>query len=202
MGAALGLSELVLDRVVASMAHFIQALVVLLWLVVSGFIGGTLVNAVKPFETLYDPSEPVPVIWQALFVPLLAINLLIVFQNSHFDAVWAVLCEGVFWVHSGFNCKHGNLSFGRVVYMIFAILWGNHYNQPHWLILISTTVLSVSDTIGFRGILNVACARGQNGWCGTIPSTFVNCRSDCGKYCTKDSWHSIMVAGNEKRATS
>jgi uncharacterized membrane protein YjjB (DUF3815 family) len=39
--------------------------------------------------------------------------------------------------------------------MIFAILWGNHYNQPHWLILIPTIVLSVSGTIGFGGILNV-----------------------------------------------
>jgi len=46
-GAALGLSELVLDLVVASMVHFIQALVVLLWLVVSGYIGGTLVHTIN-----------------------------------------------------------------------------------------------------------------------------------------------------------
>jgi hypothetical protein len=95
-GTALGLGKLVLDQVVAGMSHFIQALILLLWLVLSGYLaGGALVNAIRPFETIEDPSEPVPGVWQALFVPLLAISLVIAFQNSYFDAAWAVLCQGV-----------------------------------------------------------------------------------------------------------
>jgi uncharacterized membrane protein YjjP (DUF1212 family) len=95
-GTALGLGKLVLDQVVAGMSHFIQALILLLWLVLGGYLaGGALVNAIRPFKTIEDPSEPVPGVWQALFVPLLAISLVIAFQNSYFNAAWAVLCQGV-----------------------------------------------------------------------------------------------------------
>ena len=158
-GAALGLGELVLDRVVAGMSHFIQALILLLWLVLGGYLGGALVNAIRPFETIEDPSEPVPGVWQALFVPLLAISLVIAFQNSFFDAAWAVLCQGVAYsVSYGFTqiaTPNVGMFLSGVVYTIFSILWGNHYNRSYTLILIPTIVLSVSGTIGFRGILNL-----------------------------------------------
>jgi glucan phosphoethanolaminetransferase (alkaline phosphatase superfamily) len=82
---SLGLAELAANRIVRGAGHVISGLVTLLWLVLGGYLGKSLVMAIARIE----PSEYIPntvnQLWLILFIPLIAAALNVAFYFAHSD---------------------------------------------------------------------------------------------------------------------
>jgi uncharacterized membrane protein YjjP (DUF1212 family) len=160
---SLGTSELVSNRVVSGVAHLMNGIVALLWLMLGTWLGVVFVDAiinvsldeVKTEESL----EAVPDAWLGLFVPLLCLSLGLVFQNSRRDIGWTVLIANLtFAVSYGTSFAtrpNVGIFLSSVAMTLMANGWASVMNRPNWLVLLPSIVLQVSGSIGFRGAINL-----------------------------------------------
>ena len=169
-GISLGLAELANNSVLRGMGRLISGLVTLLWLVVGGWLGALLVEAI----TTVTSENPTPVhkAWLALAIPVLAIGLNVGFQIGKFDFVPAFcLCILAYLVIFGTSyIGNSNISnfLSTAITTICANLYCNYRDRPQPIILIPAIVFLVSGSIGFRGLTQVFAAPGEDadaeGW--------------------------------------
>jgi len=154
---SLGLAELSGNRIIGGTSHIVKGLVVLFLLVLGGWFGVATVVAVLG-DAIPQAIAPVPInnAWQALFVPLLAVSLSIALQNDERDFLWSVLLQGAsYGVSFGF-AEISNANWGAfltaVIYTAAANIWSSYVDRPPTLLLVPVIILSVSGSIGFRGV--------------------------------------------------
>jgi len=154
---SLGIAELSRNRVVGGISHMVKGLVVLFLLVLGGWFGSSVVQAVLgddiPPATAFVPINNA---WKALFVPLLAVSLSIALQNDQRDFLWSVLLQGAAYAMSFGVSEISNANWGAflaaVLYTAAAHMWSSYMDRPPTLILLPVIILSVSGSIGFRGL--------------------------------------------------
>lgn len=158
-GISLGVIELVYNRITPGFGHLIQGIVVLIWLALGASIGIEIIRAIQPAVSIEEPVPLIGAVWQFLMVPILTLTLVVAFQNSYRDIVWSVLCQ-IFsyimsYVGSLLERRFLGSFFSAVAFTVFANSWALYYNRPNTIIFAPSFVLSISGTIGFRGLLNL-----------------------------------------------
>jgi uncharacterized membrane protein YjjB (DUF3815 family) len=156
---SLGVIELIYNRITPGFGHLLQGMVTLLWLALGASVG---IEIIREIESAVPIEDAVPLIsgwWQFLFIPIITLCLSVAFQNSYRDVGWSVLCQvfsyAMAYVGSLFQRPFFGNFLSAVAFTLFANLWALYYNRPNTIIFAPSFVLSVSGSIGFRGLLNL-----------------------------------------------
>ncbi|CAB9513860.1 Protein of unknown function (DUF1212) [Seminavis robusta] len=156
---SVGVAEIVANRIVSGFAKLANGLLVLIWQVVGAWLGFSFINAVANVPSNENETESLPMAWQALFVPLICISLIFVFQVGTRDAPWALLIMGVtygsFYGFSRLKANNLGVFLSTVVLVVIANGWAKLMNRPASLVLVPSLVLQVSGSIGFQGLFHV-----------------------------------------------
>jgi len=160
-GISLGTAEtLILDYTTSGISRVVQSFLVFFWLVLGGWLGTELIYAIWGQPSSPFVHEKVPLIWQALFAPMVMTGLTICFQNSYRDIPWGVLNMGVAYASSYFSgeASNGNLGtfVGSAAMTITASIWSRWKGRPMFIVLGPSIVFMVSGTSGFRGIVDLS----------------------------------------------
>jgi uncharacterized membrane protein YjjP (DUF1212 family) len=155
----LGAAELVSSHIISGSARLIAGLVVLMWLVVGTWLGHNAVSWIFDIEPLDSPADPVSPYYQAVFIPMLFMAVIIIFQNSYRDLPWSLLCMSVAYgtsIVSSFYAKPNLTTFlSSVAMTVFANIWARCTDRPNTLILLPAFLLKVSGSIGFLGLITL-----------------------------------------------
>lgn len=184
---SMGIGELVSNRIIDGAANLIGGMVTMFWLVVGAWLGDALGASITQDgmvddDTAYS-SDPVPMPWQALFVPLLCFSLIAAFQVSHRDMWWCLLhllltyliflITGFVleWTHQDDKAaststdtassvlaaggKNLRTYLSTVVSCVAANFWASRTNRPNSILLVPALVFLVSGSIGFQGLLTI-----------------------------------------------
>ena len=162
-GISVGVIELAADNVTGGFPHIVKGLVTLLLLVVGAALGIATGNAIGEAAPLDDvPPYFLSDLWQILWLPMLCVGLAVALQNSPRDFPWSVLCQGftyavsyggAAWVSGRSNIGY---FFGGAALSIASSVWGNIVRRSPLPLTIPSFVLSISGSIGFRGIINIS----------------------------------------------
>ncbi|KAG7373430.1 putative threonine/serine exporter [Nitzschia inconspicua] len=156
---SLGVIELIYNRITPGFGHLLQGIVTLLWLALGASVGIEIIREIQPAVPIEDAVPLVSGWWQFLMVPILTLCLTVAFQNSYRDVGWSVLCQGFSYIMAFVGSLLQRQFFGyflsAVSFTLFANLWAIYYNRPSTIIFAPSFVLSVSGSIGFRGLLNL-----------------------------------------------
>jgi uncharacterized membrane protein YjjB (DUF3815 family) len=157
---SIGISHLLVGRIIPGMASLIGGLVTLAWLLFGAYLGFFIVDRAASIPNTV--GKPVPGYWQALFVPLLCVGLAIAFQTAYRDFSWSILCQGLaYCIVVGFSylpqdeADDIGMVASSIVMTLFSNIWSRWKDKPTQIILIPSIVLQVSGTIGFRGIISL-----------------------------------------------
>jgi len=85
-----GVAELVSNRITAGIAHLVAGIMCLGSLVLGGWMGFTFVNSLAGLPPAQH-ADPVPFVWQALWIPMLSPGLPIDFQDSCRDGLFVAV---------------------------------------------------------------------------------------------------------------
>jgi len=156
---SVGVIELVSQHVLSGLTNLMNGLVYLVKQILGGLLGLGLALWLLPV-TAAPPASAVPAAWLWLFMPLICIGLVIVFQTPRRDFVAAtvgcLVAYVAILVGSGLaGANLGNL-LGTVAAVAFANLWSRQTRRPTSIVLTPSIVLLVSGSIGFRGLAAIA----------------------------------------------
>jgi uncharacterized membrane protein YjjP (DUF1212 family) len=156
---SLGLAELAANRILRGAGHMISGLVTLLWLVLGGYLGESLVMAISEKDPPQDMSAAVDQLWLILFIPLIAVALNIAFQIAYSDFLPAMTVGVLSYVVS-FAAKYianSNAStfLSAMICTIAANIWCMVSDRAQSIVLTPAIVFLVSGSIGFRGIAEI-----------------------------------------------
>lgn len=156
----LGTSELVSNHVLSGMAHLIQGIVIMMYLILGTWVGRTTIQGIHPVSSLEENTPSVDQAWLALFVPLLFIAITIIFQNSHRDVPWSILCMAVAYGTTVISLAvtertHIATFVSSVAMVMFSNIWARWQNRPSTIILMPALLLKVSGSIGYLGIMQL-----------------------------------------------
>ena len=158
-GVSLGVIELCCNRIVPGFGHLLEGVVVTVWLSLGAAFGIGIANAIRKPDPITEMPVLVGDIWQILTVPMLCLSLCIAFQNSYRDMGWSITCQLFAYAMSYVGSLLGQSYFGYFVgataFTLFANIWAIWFNRPNTIILVPAFVLSISGSIGFRGLLNL-----------------------------------------------
>lgn len=159
---SLGLIELVSQHVVSGTANLMNGLVYLTKQFTGAWLGAGLAGILLPVHAA-PAGPPAGAQWLWLFMPLVIIGLVIIFQTSRRDLLPAALGCAIAYGGCllGSALVGGNLGnlLGTIVAVVFANLWAEKTRRPTSIVLVPAIVLLVSGSIGFRGL--AAMAAGQ-----------------------------------------
>ena len=158
---SVGIVELVTNHVVSGTANLMTGLVYLAKQFAGAWLGiglaGLLWSISPAAGTAVDGQ------WLWLFMPAIIIGLCLVFQTAPRDLFWAAMGCAVAYGGTllGGAIAGGNLGnlLGATVAVAFANLWSARTRRPTSIVLLPSSVLLVSGSIGFRGL--AAIAEGQ-----------------------------------------
>jgi len=153
-----GVAEITWSRTTAGIAHLVAGIICLGWLVLGGWVGQVFVDSVASLPPA-EYADPIPMVWQALWIPLLATGLPIAFQSSYRDILWIILLEGgTYGLNYGFS-QVTDSNFGTFFSTFFATMlanvWSRHLERPATMVLLPVLVFQVSGSIGFRGLVTL-----------------------------------------------
>jgi uncharacterized membrane protein YjjP (DUF1212 family) len=156
---SLGLAELAANRIVRGAGHMISGLVTLLWLVLGGYLGESLVTAISEKDPPQDLNAAAGHLWLVLFIPLIAVALNIAFQIAYSDFLPAMTVSILSYAVSfGANyLAESNTStfISAMMCTIAANIWCMVSDRSQPIVLTPAIVFLVSGSIGFRGVAEI-----------------------------------------------
>ena len=154
-----GIIELVGRQVSSGLANLMTGLACLGKQVLGGILGVKLATWLLPVPSA-PPSPAVPATWLWLFMPLVIVGLVVIFQTPRRDfmaaTVGSLLAYGAILLGRGMaDVNLGNL-LGTVAAVGFANFWATRTGRPTSIVLVPAIILLVSGSIGFRGLAAIA----------------------------------------------
>jgi len=166
-GISAGVIELAADNITGGLSHIIKGLITLVLLAVGAALGIATGNAIQTPEPLQENIVFVSNLWQILWLPMLCTALAIALQNSPRDFIWSILCGGITYAVSYGGAvlvpNRANIGyfFGGLALTVVSNIWGNVTRRSPLPLMIPSFILSISGSIGFRGLLNIS--KGSDG---------------------------------------
>jgi len=188
---SMGIGELVSNRIISGAANLVGGMVCMFWLVVGAWLGDAFGTSLTNIHEDNDEMlwDSVPMVWQALFIPMLSFALITTFQVSRRDMLWCFFHLNLTYItfvvtglvielthkESGDGAASSILNNGgrnlqtylsTVVSCIAANAWAIRTNRPNSILMVPALVFLVSGSIGFQGLLKLL-TDGENKSVGT-----------------------------------
>jgi len=158
----LGINDIVSRHVTSGFERLSKGMIELMWLVLGYWLGMSLVDsAVEDLDLATEievQSEPIPRIWQALFIPLLCAGVAVALQMSGRDMFWGILCMFVACGSSLIGVVFLNEQqylgsfIASLTMTLFANMWSRWFDRPNTIILFPAFQLVVAGIVGFLGL--------------------------------------------------
>ena len=154
-----GIVDLVSNQVASGTTNLMNGLVYLVKQFCGAWLGFTTVGL---FFTLPQTIPSLPLnqhlIW--VFLPLLFIGIVFVYQTLPRDFFWVLGCCVFAYFGVTLSSKMGGANFGTlfgaIIAGVYANLWAYKTKRPTSIVLIPAITILVSGSVGFRGLLVVA----------------------------------------------
>jgi len=154
-----GVIELAGRHVLSGLSNLMNGLVFLVKQILGGLIGIKLAAWMLPVASA-APAPAVPALWLWLFMPLVVMGLVVIFQTPRRDFVAATAGSLLAYVAILVGSRMADVNLGNllgtVTAVAFANLWARRMKRPTSIVLVPAIVLLVSGSIGFRGLAAIA----------------------------------------------
>lgn len=154
-----GIVEILNDYVVSGAVNLIDGLVYLFKQFLGAWLGVLVVASIVAIPQA-PASASVDPMWLWLFMPLVFVALVVIFQTARRDSVWVLIgCAAAYTgMVLGDSLANDNLGtvLGTTLTVIYANLWARWTNRPESITLLPAIIVLVSGAIGFQGLAAIA----------------------------------------------
>ena len=157
-GISVGIQEMVNNNAIPGLGNLINEIVYLLKQFTGAWFGFMLAGIF--FTIPAAVSLPIDPVFKWIFLALLFFGLVIVFQTSYKDFIWAFICcsigyFGVVYGSSLFSSNLGNL-LGSFAIGTYANIWQRKTGRPGSIVFLPAIMVLVGGSSGFRGLIAAA----------------------------------------------
>jgi uncharacterized membrane protein YjjP (DUF1212 family) len=157
-GISVGIQELLNNHAIPGLGNLLNGIVYLLKQFAGAWFGFMLAGIFITIPAAV--SLPIDPVFKWMFLALLFFGLVIVFQTSYKDFIWAFICcflgyIGVLYGSYVFSNNFGNL-LGSFAIGTYANIWQRKTGRPGSIIFLPAIMVLVGGSSGFRGLIAAA----------------------------------------------
>ena len=165
----LGINDLASSHVASGFERLVKGIIIILWLAVGYLLGMTLGESLfekYQQENMVDIDvEPVPMLWQFVFLPILCASVSVIFQMTGKDMVYGCLGMILGYATSFISVFFFDLPYlgpfmASVAVSAYANLFSRYFDRPNTIILFPGFQLVVAGITGYMGLTELVTGEG------------------------------------------